>query len=433
VVRSFVILFLGAAFVAPLSGQHGIIDPAFEKIPFNRWLEERVQASFRLTVRVPRAELSFHQRLMARVEIALDGRDLKTRRGDGQLVFFVQITDGDGNRYQDHGSIELSKLDENIEAANLEYSQPAFFLPGDYRLAIAILDTATGDHSTRQTQFRVTSPQHDVLPDAWGALQPVEFIGKEESPDGWYLPEIQGRLRWAARVQSPARLTVILNVATSVPVPGSRRAPSGEMEALLPTLKALSQTGSTSVSEHVELLDLARRRTVFNQDEVHDLDWPRVKASLGDAKTTSIDIHSLSERHHDAQFFVSRVRSVLHALETPCVLVVLTKPLAFESGEDLEAISLEGIPACRVFYIRYRPPVQLTRPSIPQMGGPSLGSRRRGPMTRDQFPKNAVDQLAATLKPLSPKVVDIGTPEQMAKVLAEIEKALLTPGGQPSR
>jgi hypothetical protein len=71
--------------------------------------------------------------------------------------------DRDGARYQDHGSIDLSKRDENIKAANLEYSQRAFFLPGDYRLAVAMLDTATGEHSSRQTQFRVAPRQRDLL------------------------------------------------------------------------------------------------------------------------------------------------------------------------------------------------------------------------------------------------------------------------------
>jgi hypothetical protein len=432
-VRSFVLLLLSAAFVAQPSGQHGTLDPAFEKVPFDQWLGERDQARFRWTARVSRAELSFHQRLMARVEIRLDGRDLETRRGDGKLVFLIQITDRDETRYQDHGSIELGKLDENIKAANLEYSPRAFFLPGDYRLAVAILDTATGEHSTRQAQFRVAPPQHDLLRDAWRDLPPVEFIGNQESPDSWYLPDIHGRLQWAASVHSPARVNVILNVAPSLPAPGSRRTQSGDLAALLPTLKAISQTGSSSLSAHVELLDLARRRTVFHQDEVHDLDWPRLKAALGEANTASIDVHSLSERHRDAQFFVSRVRSLLRASEEPCVLVVLTKPVAFESGEDLEPVSLEALPTCRVVYIRYRAPLQPGPPLGRQMGRRGGGPRMGGPMTRNQPPQDVVDQLEATLKPLSPKVFDVERPEQMTRALAEIEKTLLTSDGQSSR
>jgi hypothetical protein len=347
-------------------------------------------------------------------------------------VFFVQVTDRDGVRYQDHGSIELSKLDENIKAANLEYSQPAFFLPGEYRLAVAILDTATGEHSTRQAQFRV-APQHDPLPGEWRDLPPAEFIGNQESPDSWYLPDIHGRLQWAASLHSPARVNVILIVVPSVPAPGSRRTQTGDLAALLPTLKAISQTGSSSLSERVELLDLARRRAVFDQKEVHDLDWPLLKASLGEANTASIDVHSLSERHHEAQFFVSQVRSLLRASEEPCVLVVLTKPVAFESGEDLEPISLESLPPCRVVYIRYRTPLQPAAPFGRQMGGRGRSARMGDPMTRNRPPEDVVDQLEATLKPLSPKVFDVGTPEQMTRALAEIEKALLTSDGLTTR
>ncbi len=422
---TFILLF-PSAFFTPPSSQRGALDPAFEKIPFDQWLGQKSQIPFRATPSVPRAQLSFHQRLIAQVEITLDGRDLETRRGDGKLVFFIQIMDRDEARYQSHGSIDLSKVDENIKAANLEYSQSAFFLPGDYRLAIAILDTGTGEHSAIQSQFRVPPPQHDFLPDAWRDLPPVEFIESNQSPDSWYLPEIQGRLQWAASVHSPVRLNVILNVAASVPEPGSRPTPSAGLAALLPTLKAISQTGSPSISEHIELLDLARRRAVFHQDEARDLDWPRLKTALGEANTASIDIQSLSDRHHDAQFFVSQVRSLLRSSEQPCVLVVLTEPVAFESGEDLEPISLEGLPPCRVVYIRCSGPVPIVRPFGPQMGGRGRGSRMGGSMIRNRPYQQVIDQLAATLKPLSPRVIDVETPEQMARALAEIRKDLLT-------
>ncbi len=430
---SFVLLFLGAALVAQTSSQRSVLDPAFEKIPFDQWLGERDQALFHWTINVPRAELSFHQRLIARFEVKLDGRDLATRRGDGELVFLIQITDRDGTRYQDHGIIDLRKLDENIKAAYLEYAQRAFVLPGDYRLAVAILDTATGEHSIKQAQFRVAPLQHDLLPDAWRGLPPIEFIGAEESPASWYLPGIHGRLQWANSVHAPARVNVILNVAPSVPPPGSHRTQSGDLAALLPTLKVISQTGSPSLSEHIELLDLARRRGVFHQNDVHDLDWPRLKASLGEANTASIDVHSLSDRHHDAQFFVSQVRNLLRGSEEPCVLVVLTKPVAFESGEDLEPVSLESLPACSVVYIRYRAPLQSVPPFGGQMGGRGRGARMGGPMTRNRPLQDVVDQLEATLKPLSPKVFDVETPEQMTRALAQIEKALLPSDGQASR
>jgi hypothetical protein len=299
-----------------------------------------------LAASVARAELSFHQWLVSQVQVELDGRDLAARRGDGKLMIFMQITDHDGVRYQSQGSIELSKVNENTKTTILDYLQRAFFLPGDYRLAIAILDTTTGEHSTRQMQFRVDPPQYEPLRDAWRDVPSVEFIGRERSPDSWYLPSIHGQLRWDASLHSPTRVNIVLNVAPSVPVQESRPTPSGGLAALLPTLKALSQIGSSSLSEYVELLDLARRRAPFHQNEVHDLDWPELKRSLGEANTASIDVHSLTERHHDAQFFVSEVRSLLRASDRPSVLVVLTTSVAFESGEDLKPVSPST--ACRL-------------------------------------------------------------------------------------
>jgi hypothetical protein len=428
VARSIAFFLLSVALTAQPSAepsaQGGSLDPAFQKIPFDQWLSARDQGPFRWTVTVPRPELSFHQRLVALVDVKLDGKDLESRRGDGQLVFFVQITDRDGKRYQNHRFIDLSKLDENIKSANLEYSERAFVLPGEFQAAVAILDTATGEHSARQVQFRVPAPSHDALASAWRDLPSVEFLGSQESPDGWYLPNVHGRLQWADLVKSKAQINIILNVAVSVPVPRSHQTPSGDLSALLPTLKAITQPGSPALSEHVQLLDLARRKAVFDQSDVRELDWPRLKSSLSEANTASIDVRSLAQRHHDAQFFVSQVRGLLRASEKPCVLVVLTAPVAFDSGEDLEPISLEGLTTCHVVYIRYRARQMSLAPFAPQMGAPRrarMGSSAPGVRPAPE----TVDQLEATLKPLSPKVFDVSTAEQVSSAIADMRKALL--------
>jgi hypothetical protein len=312
-VPSFAFALFAVIFVAQAAGQGGTLDPEFEKINLDQWLVERHQAHLHLAGSVGRALLSFHQRLMSWVEIELDGRDWAARRGNGKLMIFIQITDHAGIRYQSHGIIELNRLGDDIKTTILDYSQRAFFLPGDYRMAIAILDTITGEHVSRQMQFRVEPLPYEPLSDAWRGLPPVEFIMREKSPDNWYLPDIQGRLGWNVALHSPTRVNIVLNIAPSVPTPGSRPTPSGRLAALLPTLKALSQIGSSSLSERVALLDLARRRTSFEQNDAHDLDWPGLRKSLGEATTASIDVHSLSDRHHDAQFFVCEVRRLLRS------------------------------------------------------------------------------------------------------------------------
>lgn len=362
--------------------------------------------------------------MIAQLEATVDGRDLESRRDDGELVFYFQITAPDGTRFQNHNGVDLKKLDPNIKSADLQCIEHAFVLPGDYRLAVGVLDTKTGEHGATQLQFRVPA-QHNLPPDSWQALPAVEFIGSEEAPDSFFLPRVEGRLQWAASTHTPARLNVIMNIAPSLPSRGTHRTYNGELAALLPTLKVFSETGSSSLSEHVALLDIARRRVAFEQDQVRDLDWPRLESSLGVSNTASIDVHSLQERHHDAQFFVSHVRSVLRASEgAPCTLVVIATPVSFESGEDLDQISREALPACSVFYIRYHEARERNiGPHDPRFERARMGRYGGGPM-RAHFPLEALDQLEGTLKPLNPKVYDVETPDEIAKAISDIAKSL---------
>ncbi len=407
------------------SAQAGATDPAFQKIPFDEWLSEGGRPAIRCGVAVGSVSLSFHQRLLATFSVKVDGRDLEARR-QGQLIFFVQVKDAAGTQYQNHGSVELAKLDEKTKSIDLEFQSRAFILPGEYELAAAILDTATGEHTARRIRFRTGPPKVDFLPAAWRSLPAVEFVGDAEPPDSWYLPRVSGRLQWAAGVHSPVRLTIVLNVAPPPPDRAPGQTESAELAGLIPTLRSLTETGSATISERVEVLDLARRRTAFAQDDVHQLDWPRLKAGLAEANTASIDLHSLSQRHEDAQFFVRSVRKLLSASQPPCVLVILSPPVAFESGENLQPISTEGLPACRAFYVRYRAARQVRPPGsgfeTPQPRRRPLG-RMPGPVFREPRPSFAFDQLEATLKPLGPKVLDVETPLQMTRLFVDIERS----------
>ncbi len=389
----------------------GILDPAFETIPFSQWLAEPNNSHFHWTIGVPRATLSFHQRLLSRIEIELDGKDLQNRRDDGELVFFFQIMDARATRYQGHAVVDLSKLDPKIRDATLQLSPPAFFLPGDYQLSVALLDTRTREHATAQIKFRIARPSSSLLSQAWRALPPVEFIASNQSPESWYLPDIEGRVQWAEGLQTAAPLNIILNLSPSQPLVGARSTPSDGLPALLPTLKFLSETGPPGLSEHLELFDLARHRSVFQSD--NEIQWPMLKAALSAASTASIDVHSLSNTHHDAQFFLTQVRRLLRASNKPSVLVILATPIAFASGEDLTPISTESLPPCRVFYIRYQ--------TAPERFI-NLYARRRIRTPARLIP--LIDQLAGTLKPLNPKLFDVETPEEITKALTEIRKAL---------
>ena len=90
--------------------QEGTADPAFSAVPFNRWLADGDQTHFRWTARVSGAELSAHQRLLTKVEIEVDGAELVSRRGHGELVMMIQFQDSAERVYQAHGSSRRSQM-----------------------------------------------------------------------------------------------------------------------------------------------------------------------------------------------------------------------------------------------------------------------------------------------------------------------------------
>lgn len=153
----------------------GSPDPEFDKVPFQQWLAGEGQTQIRWTARVFTPILSGQQRLLARVELQLDGAELARRRGKGQMMFFIQFNDEEGLAYQGHGGIDLEKVDDNLAAANVSFTQYVFLLPGDYRVSFAIYDTATREHSVRKEKLHVAALRKDPLPDAWSDLPRAEF------------------------------------------------------------------------------------------------------------------------------------------------------------------------------------------------------------------------------------------------------------------
>jgi hypothetical protein len=67
----------------------------------------------------------------------------------------------------------------------------------------------------------------------------------------------------------------------------------------------------------------------------------------------------------------------------------------------------------------------------PMRGSVMAGSMAREPL-HERSPQDIVDQLEATLKPLSPQVFDVETPEQISRAFAEIEKVVLASGEKSS-
>lgn len=405
-------------------------DPAFAGAPFEKWLAEGDRGAFHWSAHVTAGELTNHQRLRARLELQVDGSDVAARRGNGYLVMLVEFEDADHRVYRTHGSLDLAQVTEAAAKSNLLYVQDAFVRPGEYRVSVVMFDAKTGEHSALQRKARANPLHNDPFPQSWDSLPAVEFTGGADAPDEWYLPRVTGRLKLPLETRRPVRVEVVVNASPTAFGPGATR--TGQVNNrgladLLPAMKVLSQVAVRNGALHVSLLDLTRQSIVFDQNGPGDLDWPQLRASLVQADPNKIDARSLARRSGNAQFFVDQMRQRMNlagdaastASEPVRIGIVLSPPMAFDSGEDRHPI--EAAPGSgKLFYFRFHavPPQALQQPYV----DPFRGGRRNAPLQPVPRPlfQEPLDALENLVKPLQPRLFDIYTPEQFRKALSAV-------------
>ena len=404
-------------------------DPEFDKVPFAQWLAGGQQAQMKWSEHVISVVLSVHQRLIAQLQIQMDGAEAAKRRGEGELVFYFQLTDSKGHVFQDHTTYDLGKAEEGLKSQDISCTDLAFVVPGDYAVSTAIYDTATKEHVMKKDKLHVAPLKVDPLPDLWHDLPSVEFVDAVNPPDRWFQPKAKGVLHLPLAPHHPVRIEVVVNLTPTETSPRLYGVQDRNLSLIIPALKAISEFTGSSVSINVSLLDLARRRVVYRQEDVHELDWDKMKSSLSDAGTGLIDVKSLADRSHSAIYFAKEVASRMTPApghdETARAVIVLTGPMVFDADQDMQGVELKSIPGSRLFYVRLQRPAE--RPA--NMFGDTR--RRRGIMGgapgRQRMPDEGempngleADHLAPVLKPLEPRIFDAVSADQLRKVLATL-------------
>jgi hypothetical protein len=272
---------------------------------------------------------------------------------------------------------------------------------------------------------------NDPLPQSWDSLPAVEFAGAADAPDSWYLPRVTGRLKLPLETRRPVHVEVVVNASPTAFGPGATR--TGQVNNrgladLLPALKVISQVAVRNGVLHVSLLDLTRQSIVFDQNGPGDLDWPLLRASLVQADPNKIDARSLARRGGNAQFFVDQMRQRMNlaadaaspAGEPLRVGIVLSPPMAFDSGEDRHPIEAAAASGGKLFYFRFHAvaPATLQQPYAETF----RGGRRNAPLPATTRPliQEPLDALENLVKPLQPRLFDIYTPEQFRKALSAV-------------
>jgi hypothetical protein len=359
------------------------------------------QIPFKLEI--DRPVLSNHQRLVATINVKIDGADIVRRLGEGDLTVKMDIHDQQGHVYRTGGKIDLRGARKDTRKANLFYSEDVFVMPGNYQALVRIVDAVSGQEGSAEKDFKVDPLGGDPLPEMWRDLPAVEFAPAGDGPEQWFLPSVEGRLHLPLETKRPVKVDLLVNTTPTEFHGGPERQNGINMSTVMPAMKAIFQTEVRNGSLEMALLDLAKLKVVYSQDNRNPLDWPQLKSSLEAANPNVIDLHSLANRTRDGDYFVyevgQRVRAALKPGEPMHVLIVLSGPMNFPAGVLLHRVDVRETERCKVFYIRYltqRAPVQFNRPT------------------------GAVDEIEFMLTPVRPHKFEVGSPMEFRKALASI-------------
>jgi hypothetical protein len=174
---------------------------------------------------------------------------------------------------------------------------------------------------------------------------------------------------------------------------------------MLPLMKALTQIAPANGSMRVATLDLRRREVTFEQDNVKQLDWTKLKQVVTPEKGPAmIDIKGLEQKHETPDFLRDEVLRRLSALREASsgseqkplhVFVVLGSPMDFYAFHHFPSIPPEQTEDCVVYYLQF----ELYNP---QYASGALGSVRK------------------MMKPLPIHTMQVRSPQSIRHALAKV-------------
>lgn len=335
----------------------------FSRVPFDEWVKEGPKEQVPWRTRSAYEGLSGHQRLLASFQVQVSIQELLKRPRNRQLILLLQVTDSAGREFRNFEKLELSEIRASEKAGKneaLRFSWYAFIRPGEYQVATVLYHGGTSEHNLSIKRLKIPAWGKDPLPGAWDDLPPVEFWApiQEDNLDFFFRPEIAGRLRLPLTTQRPIRLEVLADFTASDVFRGSKTLYSNYLGAALPTLKTFSQIDVRNGTLDVEALDLARQEVTFQQDNLKEIDWARLKQALSGTHPSVVSVDALSDKHPGPKLLrdevMRRIKSrPASSNEALRVFVLISSPLGLYSFAAVKSELLPERCSCLIYYLEY--------------------------------------------------------------------------------
>jgi hypothetical protein len=363
-VLAFLAIAIGAG-ALPLSAEEPTTESVFAESPFDKWQVERPRQEVPWEVRMSADRLSFHQRLIANIQVQISGPELLKRSHDERILLLVQVINGQGVSFRDYGLLELDKLKPEVKGSDVEFAWQAFAVPGQYEVSVALWDKKSGEHNFLRRLFHVGAYKNDPLPEMWRGLDAFEFWGtKRDGPEFMFHSDIEGRLHLPLATRRPVKLEVLLDMSPSAEIfRGSFGYYNNYLATALPMFKVFSQITPSHGSRSVAALDLIQRRIPFEQNDNKDLDWQSLRKALSpDNGPGTVSVKNLQNRRQSPVYLREEILRRLKAThdvaieagEKPLhVFVVIGSPMDMYVFPKLPEIETGNEEDCVIYYLQY--------------------------------------------------------------------------------
>ena len=364
----FHILILSAIGLGPglppaLHAQELTTDSAFAGAPFDKWAAQGAREEVPWHVRMSADKLSFHQRLIANIQVEVPGPELLKRSHDDQIILLVQVRNGEGVSFRDFGLLELSNLKPEMKRSDVDFSWQAFAVPGQYEVSVALWDKKSGEHNFLRRLFHVDAYRNDPLPGMWRGLDAFEFWStKRDGPDFMFHSDVEGRPYLPLATRRPVHLEVLLDMSPSAEIfRGSYGFYNHYLGAALPMFKLFNQINLSNGQKNSAALDLVQRRIPFEQDDGKDLDWASLRKALSpDNGPGVVSVKSLQTRQQSPVYLREEIVRRLKASSEDGkraerlmhVFVLIGSPMDLYVFPKLPEIETGNEEDCVIYYVQ---------------------------------------------------------------------------------
>ncbi len=383
------------------------MESVFADAPFDKWAAQGNHQDMAWQVQASADRLSFHQRLIATIQVQVPGREMLKRSQDDHITLLVEVRNGQGVSVRNFGLLELNNLKPEMKRSDVEFSWQAFAVPGQYELSVALWDKKSGEHNFLRRLFHVDAYRNDPLPEMWRGLDAFEFWStKRDGPDYMFHADVEGKPNLALATRRRVEMQVLLDMTPSAEVfRGSYGYYNHYLGAALPTFKLLNQINLKNGSRRAAALDLVQRHIVFEQDDGKELDWATLRKTLSpDNGPGTVSVKDLQSKQQSPVYLREEIVRRLKAGseheaktgERPLhVFILLGGPMDFYTFPKLPEIETGNEQDCVIYYLQFE-------------------------FTQREEITGAIGNVEKMLKPLKMRSFEVRSADDVRRALAKI-------------